>query len=266
MAAVDTKTEQQAKLREILEKGGVRGVIGHIQGLPSPEERRALYSMARQAFPERSAGGRSFDDLILLANTGIEDALRQAENARAKGETDLAAKCLDAANMLAYNLAADLCECWPEDAAPRERRHLETGLRVASQAVVWRHELGKPPDRRAMAYWAVGMHHLSLGNRVEALGAWETALKLAAEAVAHGKGALDPLAHVKAGADFGLVLYAGYAGIARKALGDPAGAKQYEKACAAFTETAAKFPDQKEDATFGLDQLRWVQKKFAARG
>jgi len=244
----------------------VHGLIGHIQAVLDPEERRSLYPLARVAYQPRNAARKNWDDLILLANTGMEDALRQSENARAKGDADLAKKCLDAANILAYNLAADLAECWPGDEAPRERRHLETGLRVASQAVVWRHELGKPPDRRAMAYWAVGMHQLSLGNPVEALGAWETALKLAAEAVAPGKGALDPLAHVKAGADFEVVLYAGYAGIARKALGDPAGAKQYEQACAAFTETSAKFPDQKEDAEFGLDQLRWVQKKFAARG
>ena len=148
---------------------------------------------------------------------------------------------------------------------PRERGHIETGLDVASRAVVWRNELGKPLDRRAMAYWAVGMHHVSLGNFIEATGAFETALNLAAEAVAAGKRPLDPLALVKGGADFGVVLYAGYAGIARRLLGDPAGAKQYERACAAFTESIAKHPDQKEDAQFGLEQLRWVEKKFAAR-
>jgi hypothetical protein len=46
-------------------------------------------------------------------------------------------------------------------------------------------------------------------------------------------------------------------------LDDPEGRAQYEAACAAFDESAAKFEgEQQEDAVFGVAQLRWVAGKF----
>jgi hypothetical protein len=46
-------------------------------------------------------------------------------------------------------------------------------------------------------------------------------------------------------------------------LGDPEGRAQYEAACSAFDESAAKFEgEQQDDAVFGVAQLRWVAGKF----
>ena len=150
----------------------------------------------------------------------------------------------------------------PGDEAPRERRHFEAGLRAAEDCVRWRRELGKPPDKRAMAYWAAGMHQMSLGNLYEALGAFETAAGLARLSVV-GTGRDE----VKAGSDFGVLLYAGYLGIARWMLGDHEGRTLYEAACAAFDETTTKSEgEQQEDAVFGVAQLRWVAGKFRPGG
>jgi hypothetical protein len=73
---------------------------------------------------------------------------------------------------------------------------------------------------------------------------------------------------VKQNGDFSVILYYGYAGIARHLLGDESGTRQYEQACAAFTETLRNPKDKEgaEDAQFGIDQLRWVEAKFSDAG
>ncbi len=238
-----------------MEGGGAAAVIRYIEAIEDLETRRTVYAMAQKGFGNREWAGRNFDALVEVVTAGIGEALQQALEAE-EGET--AWKLTDFANRLSYNLSADLAECWPGDEAPRERRHFEAGLRAAEDCVRWRRELGKPPDRRAMAYWAAGMHQMSLANLYEALGAFETASGLARLAVT-GTGRDE----VKAGSDFGVLLYAGYLGIVRWMLGDPAGRAQYEAACAAFDESAAKFEgEEQEDAVFGVAQLRWVAEKF----
>jgi hypothetical protein len=270
MAGDDMDLPHRNKLRSALEEGGSAKVVAFIQGTADPELRRKLYMLARQVLPERSDAKRRFDDVIRIARAGIAEGLRQAELARARSDADEARECLDFANRVSYNLAADLAECWPGDEARRERRHLEAGLRAAYDCIVWRQELGKPPDRRAMAHWAAGMHQLSLGNLVEALFGFEAALGLALQAAAASPTTpeLKPEAHVKPGGDFGVILYYGYVGIARHLIGDASGSRQFEQACAAFegTTRAAKDEEALEDAGFGLDQLRWVERKLVGTG
>jgi hypothetical protein len=270
MANEDSDQGALDKLAEVYAKGGADSVVAFIQGTADPALRRKLYMLARRALPDRTKTQRRFDDVIRVARAGIAETLRQAELARAREDADAARECIDHANKLSYNLSADLAACWPGDEAPRERRHFETGLRAAYDCVVWRQELGKQPDRRAMAHWAAGIHQLSLGNEVEALCAFEAAFGLALEAAAVADGGDEgkPEAYVKPNGDFGVILYFGYAGIARRILGDEAGARQLEQACAAFEETLKNPKDDEaaEDARFGLDQLRWVEGKFAGAG
>ena len=265
MAGDDLDQAHRDKLRSVFEEGGGAKVVAFIQGTPDPELRRKLYTLARQVLPQRTDAKRTFDDVIRIARAGIAEGLRQAELARAKSHTDEARECIDFANRVSYNLAADLAECWPGDEARRERRHLEAGLRAAYDCIVWRQELGKPPDRRAMAHWAAGMHQLSLGNLVEALFGFEAALGLSLQATTPPTTSEPkPEACIKPGGDFGVILYYGYAGIARHLIGDASGSRQFEQACAAFEGTTRTSKDEEalEDATFGLDQLRWVERKF----
>jgi len=265
MANEDQDQEHKEQLRAALEEGGASRVVALIQGTPDAVSRRKLYTLARQVLPDRHASERSFDDVIRIARAGIAEGLRQADLARARSDADETRECVDFANRLSYNLSADLAECWPGDEARRGRRHFEAGLRAGYDCVVWRQELGKPPERRAMAHWAVGMHQLSLGNLVEALCAFEAAFGLAVEGATDPAGRVGkPETHVKANGDFGVILYYGYAGIARHKLGDESGARQLERACAAFEQTVKDHKDEEvaEDAAFGLDQLRWVGRKF----
>ncbi len=252
--ATDLEERRWEELKAAMERGGAADVIRYLEVIEDPETRRTAYAVAQKGFGNREWAGRNFDALIEVVSEGIGDTLAQALQAE-DGET--AWKLTDFANRLSYNLSADLAECWPGDEAPRERQHFEAGLRAAEDCVRWRRELGKPPDRRAMAYWAVGMHQLSLGNFHEARGAFETASGLARVAVV-GTGRDE----VKAGSEFGVVLYAGYLGISRWMLGDPEGRSEYEAACAAFDDTAARYKgEEHEDAVFGAKQLRWVARK-----
>ncbi|MGH7681261.1 MAG: hypothetical protein ACRENN_04665, partial [Candidatus Eiseniibacteriota bacterium] len=243
------------ELKGAMDRGGAAEVIRVIDAIEDPETRRTIYAVAQKRFGKREWAERNFDALVEIVTEGIGDTLQQALVA-ADGEE--AWKLTDFANRLSYNLSADLAECWPGDQAPRERQHFEAGLRAAEDCIRWRRELGKPPDRRAMAYWAAGMHQLSLSNLHEARGAFETASGLARLAVV-GTGRDE----VKAGSDFGVLLYAGYLGIVRAMIGEAEGRAQYEAAGEAFDATAAAAEgEEKEDAVFGAEQLRWVARKF----
>jgi hypothetical protein len=270
MAAEDPDQAHRDKLRAQLEEGGGDQVVAFIQGTADPELRRKLYAVARHALPDRKSKDRRFDDLIRIARAGIAEGLRQAELARARSDAEDARQCIDFANRLSYNLAADLAECWPGDDAPRDRRHFEAGLRAAYDCIVWRQELGKPPDRRGMAHWAAGMHQLSLGNIVESLCEFEASFGLALQAAAASNSGGDqkPESYVKPGGDFAVILYYGYAGIARHLLGDETGTHQLEAACAAFKGTLQSGAEKEaaEDAQFGLEQLQWVERKFIGAG
>jgi len=267
MATEEQDQKHMDDVRRVYTEGGADKVVAFIQGTADPADRRTLYMLARRVLPDRTAKVRRFDDVIRIARAGIAETLRQAELARARENAEEAKECIDHANKLSYNLSADLAACWPGDEAPRERHHFETGLRAAYDCVVWRQELGKPPDRRAMAHWAAGVHQLSLGNEVEALCAFEAAFGLALEGAAAGDPTHDgkPEAYVKQNGDFGVILYFGYAGIARQILWYEAGTRQFVQACAAFEETlkSPKDAEAAEDARFGLDQLRWVETKCA---
>jgi len=269
MAGDDADQLHKDKIRSVYAEGGADRVVAFIQGTEDAELRRKFYALARQVLPDRKSREPRFDDVIRIARAGIAEGLRLAELARARGIADEARECIDFANRLSYNLAADLADCWPGDEAPRERRHFEAGLRAAYDCVVWRQELGKPPERRAMAHWAAGMHQLSLQNLVEALCAFEAAFGLSLHAAAAGEDEdKSPETYVKPNGDFGVILYYGYAGIARHLLGDDSGLRQFEQACAAFAETLKnpRDKDVAEDAQFGLDQLRWVERKFVGLG
>jgi tetratricopeptide (TPR) repeat protein len=243
------------EMRALMEQQGPDAVIEFIAAFPDEEQRRKLYSFGRFAFAMREWEGKNLDALIAVANAGIAEGLRQAE---AEPDAEEAAKLLDFANVLSYNLSADLAECWPGDTLPRERRHFEAGLKAADDCIRWREELGKGPEPFALAYWAKGMHLLSLGD-VD--GAVENFEKSLASNVAAAK-EQGEATEVSPEAGFGLILAEGYVGLAAWARGDAAGEGRYENAVAAFREGAAKYPDKKDDFQFGVDQLEWVKQKF----
>jgi hypothetical protein len=242
------------EMRTRMEAGGTAAVADFVAGF-NDEERRKLYSFAQIAFYGREWEGKSFDGYVEVANAGIAEGVRQAEAAASAEDS---AKRLDFANVLSYNLSADLAECWPGDTLPRERRHLEAGLKAAEDCIRWREELGKGPGPFAMAYWVKGMHQLSLGDADGAAENFKKSLDYNVE-VAKEEGAAT---EVSPEAGFGLILAEGYVGLAEWVKGDDDGKGRYENAVAAFREGAEKYPDKKDDFQFGVDQLEWVKGKF----
>lgn len=256
---VETKAKfpdaQWDEMRRLMEEAGPEAVIEFINGFNDDEQRRQLYSFGRFAFAMKEWEGKNLDALVAVANAGIAEGLRQAEAATSAEDS---AKLVDFANVLSYNLSADLAECWPGDTLPREKRHFDAGLKAAEDCIRWREELGKGSGPFAMAYWAKGMHQLSLGDVDGAVENFKKSLEYNVE-VAKEEGTA---AEVSAEAGFGLILADGYVGLAEWVKGDEAGKGRFENALAAFREGAEKYADKKDDFQFGIDQLEWVKRKF----
>jgi hypothetical protein len=246
------------ELRALMEERGPRAVIDFVKNFGDDLERRKLFAFCNQAFAMREWKGRSFDALVEVAEEGVAEGLRQAA---AAGDDETRDKRTDYANMMSYNLSANLAECWPGDEEPRERRHFEKGLELAKRCVAWRTELGKGPGPFSMAHWACGMHALSLGDAAAAREDFQQSLDYAVKGARESGGS----AECAAGADFSVILGHGYLGLARMAAGDAGGKDLFQKALDAFQATVDGFPDLKDDAQFGLDQLRWVERRVLGR-
>lgn len=148
-------------LTTILEEGGAAAVLAATAHLPARERgallRFGVRKIAFNAFPP------SFlDDMIVLGDAAIACATGLGDEAEV--------------NVLAFNLSANLCDCWG-DAYGRERRHFERGLAYADQALALRLRLGVPLEKVALAHWARGKHLLSLGRFDDAVEAFEEQLR-----------------------------------------------------------------------------------------
>lgn len=238
-------------LRESYRNGGAQAAVAHIQTLPEGE-RLGVFSYAQQLFSLRGDAPIPLDDYIVVARAGIGEALRRSA---AADDPEQSVRLKDTANIFSFNLLADLAECWPDDAAPRERRHFEEGLRAADDCIRWRDEIGKPNDRKSMAWWGRGMHLLSLGRDDEARAAFTRACELVFDSAEF---ALTP------SSSFNQILNVGYRAIARVALGDDGGEEELAHARRAF-EAQLSDEARREDAQFGLDQLGVVEGKIRAR-
>jgi hypothetical protein len=248
MAAQDDFPQRHAdELGRLIVSGSAASVVSYIKAIVSPLERRQLFAFAQQAMSKRKDATRDLDGLVAVARAGIEDGVRQAA-----AETDPAeaAKRKDFVNAISYNLAADLAECWPDDLTPRTRKHFETGLAAADDAIRLRDELGKPAGQRAMAWWARGAHQLSLGRAADAAASFERSLEFARNAC-KGAAAVGP------GGDFHVMLASGCLGLATKT-------RLFDEVCAAFDATAASAAGEAAaDAASGAAQLRWFARRLA---
>lgn len=240
------------EMKRLMESDGPAAVVTFVEGFSDDLERRQLYAFAHRGFSSQDWEGKNFDDLIDIVDAGIKEALLQA---KAATDAETRYKLTDFANVLSYNISADLATCWPGDKVPREQRHLERGLAAAERCVAWREELNKDAGPFSMAWWAVGMHQLSLGNHTAAEEGFQKSLDYAVEMVKTEGNSTE----VAAGVHYSIPLGQGYLGLARMAGGDATGQTLYDEAIAAFEGTVADFPEQKDDAAFCLDQLKWVE-------
>jgi hypothetical protein len=106
-----------------------------------------------------------------------------------------------------------------------------------------------------MAWWARGMHELSLGRHAESVASFERSLDFAKEASPEDA------------ESFGILLGMGYLAIARAAGGDGDAQQLFDEARALFDKQASAKGDEAiqrraEDAKFGLSQLQTVRDRY----
>jgi len=241
-------------MKTAAEEEGAAGVVRFIEGFVDSRERRTLYFFARQGLAQRDWRNKSFDAYIDVCRSGIREFL---EEANAAGSEEIRKTRVNGANIISYNLAADLADCWPGDQAPRTRTHFEAGLEASTNCIRWREELGNGPTALSMAYWAKGMHELSLGEPASAAESWKQSLANAVKAAeADGKSG-----RVAPDGEFGVILGTGFLGLAEWADGDETGRTRFEEARAAF-DAQTQDETLRDDAQFGLDQLETVRSRY----
>lgn len=253
---------QRGGLLQALAQGGGAAAIEFVLSHPDELERRVLFIFGRTAFLERSVPGHDtpaltdpvkLDVYIAFAEAGIAECLRQAQ---AAADLETRQRRTDSANVISYNLAADLADCW-DDSLVRERRHFERGFQAAQDCLRWRLELDKGPGPFAIAYWVRGMHQLSLGDACGAVESFHTGLEFSIHEAEKSGLSRD----VSADGDFGVILAHGYLGLAAMKAGYAWGEQKWHATAAAFG-SQLELPEKKEDAQFGLDQLHAVEKRY----
>jgi hypothetical protein len=238
-------------------KPGADALVGEILKSTDLMERRVLFSFIRQALTIDVVGKEGQDALIVVADAGIAENLRQAQE-----ETDAQAKDkrIDAANMISYNLAADLAFCW-DDTFVREQHHFERGLKAGEDCIKWRRQLGKPGERMAMAHWVCGVHRLALGDVAGAEDDFERALMLDCEA-----SGLTAVPEVSQTLPDRVLLTRGWVAIGKAFAGQDEEKAVLEKIIGIYQ---ARFdsgdPKIKDEATWSLIQLKAGAKRMGVR-
>ena len=250
-------SEDWPRLREIAESQGVAGVIASIEAEVDPVQRRGLYSIAVQKLSHQSWPDSSLDNTIGIARAAIEEGIRQAKTESDQNE---AARRIEYANVLSYNLSADLAICWPNDDRPRESRHFEAGLSAAEDCLRWRKELKKGAFPFSIAWWAHGIHALSLGRCEVAIESFSKSL-IKAKVVAEEEGRSTEFG---ADANFSVNLATGYLGLARWRQGEDGGEKEFLAAIDAFRSQGLRHLDEQQETEFGVAQLETAASRIVS--
>lgn len=244
--------EEINALTEFVQKENPEAVIEYIAGF-NPAHRIDLYNITRELYVFNQFEGQNLDDMITVIDYAIEDILCMAR----EEETALIRKSLlDQANIMSFNLSADLAECWPGDTLTRYPRHFERGLSAALQCIEWRYYLEKDDYPFFLAFWAAGIHQLSLGRPEEAFYNLVRSLNYA-EQITIDAG--RPLGF-HAGAGFELLLAHGYFGLALMEVGEST--EHYDKTISKLLEGIDEYEEFADDYRFGINQLEWVRARL----
>lgn len=245
------REEQWTIIKSLVESDGAAAVLAHIEQIEDAKARAKGYNFAMQSLSMRDWNNKTIDAVVDLGQAGIDFAVAVAKDSEEKNWF------IDWANIMCYNLAANLAECWGDDFT-REERHFKIGRAVAEKAIGFRKELNKGPQPFSMAYWAYGMHLLSLGRAEEALNALSISLDYAVKAA---EGQNKPT-QLQKEAPFGVILGHGYVALAHMALGRSDAEDYLGQALAAFEGMKKISDDAKADAELGISQLNIVKEKL----
>lgn len=235
-------------LQEAAREGGAAAVMACIDGHDDDLERRVLHLFARQGFVLSDWEGKDLALAAGVARASIDRLVLEASQAQSEGDAETTRRRTELANVISYNLSADLADCWPGERPALTPALFEEGLKAAEDCVQWREELAKGPGASSMAWWAKAMHLLSLERVEEATHGFHKSLTLAREVAQSDE-------------DFSVLLGRGYLGLARWIGGDEDGRAQYREALAVFGSQLAA-AETKDDARFGIDQLETVKLRY----
>ena len=228
--------------------GGAEAVLALIDGQAEDLQRRVLHLFARQGFVLSEWEGKDLALAAAVARGSIDRLVEEARVAGSAGDEEGARRRTELANVISYNLAADLADCWPGERPALTKALFEEGLRAAEDCIEWRDELAKGPGASSMAWWAKAMHLLSLGRIEEATNGFHKSLTFAREVAQSDE-------------DFSVLLGRGYLGLARWIGGEELGREDYQEALAVFESQLAQ-EESKDDARFGIDQLETVRLRY----
>jgi hypothetical protein len=245
-------------LKQAAATGGGRAVVASIAEYGSFAERLVLYTLARQVLVIGQDASAGLDAAIDVADAGVdevEDLLAEAEDEGQRRHL------LRALHMLNFNLAADLADCWPDDDAPRERRHFERGLRAAEALLAPIFDGAATPHVLANDWWVKGMHELSLGRLGPSRQSFREALDHAVEAAdREGVPVAGPNTTLQA------LLTEGYLAISEAASGpeDLTVARLRYASAAEALESRSSGAEEGREAAYFLAQLEKVRGNYAA--
>ncbi len=243
-------SQQWPDLRAALVRDGPDAMVAAILRHDSDAERSALFRLARRGLVLEEWEGKSLDAYMTVVDAGCAWLSERAQSVPAEERNG----CLAVLAELTFNFAADIADCWPGDAEPRQPWHFQRGMEAAEQSVGLREELDKPDSSKHLGWWAYGYHQLRLGHTDGATDCMERSLEHARRA-ARAAGEADG---ISSQAPFPVLIGAGYLGLARIADGEPSGPDLYGEAVAAFRAQLTD-PARMDDAQFGIDQLERVR-------
>lgn len=215
-----------SELENTLKAQGAKGILDAARNVTG-KERVAMLRLAIRKIAYGSWPNEYLDEMIYLGDAAITEALAIGEK--------------DEANIVCFNMSANLCDCWG-DAFKRDLRHFEKGLAYADRALAFRKELGKPADKVAMAHWARGKHLLSLRRFKEAVEAFVENVNCLKQA----NSVNEPEA---------LAAAQGFLALSRIAAGTESDISSYRGWLATLNKVSQEDPKKAEDVKLYVDQL-----------
>jgi len=234
------------KIKKLAETEGAQSIISLCEQEQDIEMRWSLYRFSNQTLAQRDWNGRDLSTAITVGEAAIESMLKIASSDKAIEKT-----YKDRANILCYNLGANLCDCW-DDGIERNDTFFEKGVELACRAIKFREELDKGPAPFSMAYWLRGKNYLSLGQVAKAKEDLKKSLDYAKED-ARTKSLPDSLS---ADAGFAVILGYGLVAIAEIVEGVVGARESFDQVIKVFESQISQDSDKKADAEFGIFQLK----------
>ena len=235
-------------LQDIFTASGAEGLVSYIHDREESIERRALFLMSSQRISRGQNITRNLDDVVMTSRAAIDEFFQQSQSEQDPEQSRLR---LEGANILSYNLAADLAPCWVDDDETREPRHHEEGIRCATDCLQWREELEKGSVALSMAWWALGVHQAGLGKWHNSCESFQGALETAME------DAKDNATPELAGPEssFSVNIATGWLEFAKWRSGDASSYDRFLEVMSAFSLQLDRQDEGREEALVGIQQL-----------